>query len=63
MRRADVDLASLIPQGWDEARALIGRYVEAGLSKFVVRASGPRGDGEPADFLSGFIAELLPLQT
>jgi probable F420-dependent oxidoreductase len=63
MRRADVDLASLIPQGWDEARALIGRYVEAGLSKFVVRASGPGGEGEPEDLLSGFITELLPLQT
>jgi probable F420-dependent oxidoreductase len=60
MRRADVDLTSLIPQGWDEARALIGRYIEAGLSKFVVRASGP---GEPEDFLSAFITELLPLQT
>jgi probable F420-dependent oxidoreductase len=62
-RRQDVDLASLVPQGWDEARALIGRYVEAGLSKFVVRASGPRGLTEPEDFLSGFITELLPLQT
>jgi probable F420-dependent oxidoreductase len=62
-RRQDVDLASLVPQGWDEARALIGRYIEAGLSKFVVRASGPRGLTEPEDFLSGFITELLPLQT
>ncbi len=63
MRRADVDLASLIPQGWDEARALIARYIEAGLSKFVVRASGPGGTETPEDFLSGFITELLPLQT
>ena len=63
MRRADVPLASLVPQGWDEARTLIGRYVEAGLSKFVVRGSGPGGANEPEDFLSGFITELLPLQT
>ncbi len=62
-RREDAPLASLLPQGWDEARALIGRYIEAGLSKFVVRASGPRGLGEPEDFLSRFITELLPLQT
>jgi probable F420-dependent oxidoreductase len=63
MRRADVDLASLIPHGWDEARTLIGRYVDAGLSKFVVRASGPDGRPEPEAFLSRFITELLPLQT
>ncbi len=62
-RRSDLPLASLIPQGWDEARALIGRYIEAGLSKFVVRGSGPRGLTEPEDFLSGFIAELLPMQS
>jgi probable F420-dependent oxidoreductase len=63
MRRADVPLESLIPQGWDQAQQLIGRYVEAGLSKFVVRASGADGAGPPADFLSGFIRELLPLQS
>ena len=63
LRRADIPLASLVPQGWDEARALIGRYIEAGLSKFVVRASGPRGLAEPKDFLSGFVTELLPMQT
>ncbi len=63
LRRSDVPLSSLVPQGWDEARALIGRYLEAGLSKFVVRASGPRGLSEPADFLSGFVKELLPMQT
>ena len=63
MRRKDIPLDSLIPQGWDEAQKLIGRYIEAGLTKFVVRASGPDGGSAPEDFLSGFIRELLPLQT
>jgi probable F420-dependent oxidoreductase len=63
MRRSDIPLESLIPQGWDAAQKLIGRYIEAGLSKFVVRATGPDGAAPPADFLSGFIRELLPMQT
>ncbi len=63
MRRSDVPLDSLIPQGWEGAQQLIGRYIEAGLSKFVVRVSGPDGAPAPKDFLSGFIRELLPMQT
>jgi probable F420-dependent oxidoreductase len=63
MRRQDIPLDSLIPQGWDAAQKLIGRYIDAGLSKFVVRASGPDGAAPPEDFLSGFIRELLPMQT
>jgi probable F420-dependent oxidoreductase len=59
-RRADVDLASLIPQGWGEAQKLIGRYVDAGVSKFVIR---PAGSSAPDDFLSSFLSELAPLQT
>ena len=42
------------------ARRMIAAYVEAGLSKFVVRAAG----GEPplTEFVAGFSAELMPLQ-
>lgn len=56
---ADAPLDSLIPQGWEAAQKLIGRYVEAGLSKFVIR---PAGSEAPDDFLTGFISELVPLQ-
>jgi probable F420-dependent oxidoreductase len=59
-RRADAPLESLIPQGWEAAQALIGRYVEAGVSKFVIR---PAGLDSPPDFLDAFISELVPLQT
>ena len=41
-RRPEADPATLVPVGWDGARRLIGQYVEAGLSKFVVRPAGPR---------------------
>jgi probable F420-dependent oxidoreductase len=62
-RRADAPLDQLIPQGWDAARDLIGRYVEAGMSKFVVRPSGPDGISGSDDFLDDFLRELAPLQT
>jgi probable F420-dependent oxidoreductase len=59
-RRADICLESLVPSGWAQARALIERYIEAGMSKFVVRSA----DSEPnAAFLSQFMIEILPLQT
>jgi hypothetical protein len=59
-RRPDADPADLVPQGWDGARRLLGQYVEAGLSKFVVRPAGPEDVFGP--FLDGFLRELLPLQ-
>lgn len=59
-RRADVSIAELVPTGWDQARAMIGRYIEAGMTKFVIRAAG----GEPnTGFLSEFMTEVVPLQT
>jgi probable F420-dependent oxidoreductase len=59
-RRSDVPIEELIPIGWEAARTLIGRYVEAGLSKFVVRSAGPT---PPKNFLGSFVSELAPLQT
>ena len=58
-RRPDADPATLVAAGWDGARRMIGQYVEAGLSKFVVRPAGP---GPFGPFIDGFVRELLPLQ-
>jgi probable F420-dependent oxidoreductase len=60
-RRPGVPSSALVADGWAGARELISSYVEAGLSKFVVRpAVAPASFGE---FLDGFAAELMPLQT
>jgi probable F420-dependent oxidoreductase len=58
-RRPDADPADLLADGWRHARTLLERHIEAGLSKFVIR---PLGDVPYEEFLSGFVAELLPLQ-
>ena len=58
-RRPQADPATLVAQGWDDARRMIGLYVEAGLSKFVVRPASP---GPFGPFLDGFVRELLPIQ-
>jgi probable F420-dependent oxidoreductase len=62
-RRPDAPLDRLIPRSWEAAQKLIGEYIEAGLSKFVVRATA-NGDGLPLEeFLTRFETEILPLQT
>jgi len=58
-RRPEADPATLVAPGWDGARRMIGQYVEAGLSKFVVRPANP---GPFGPFLDGFVRELLPIQ-
>jgi len=58
-RRPGADPATLVALGWDGARRMIGQYVEAGLSKFVVRPASP---GPFGPFLDGFLRELLPIQ-
>ncbi len=58
-RRPDADPATLVAAGWDGARRMIEQYVEAGLSKFVVRPAAPTSFGSFAD---GFVRELMPLQ-
>ncbi len=63
-RRPDVDVADLIPVGPDHLRRLVGEYVDAGISKFVVRGTGQSPD--PDDRLAALkdLADvLLPLQT
>jgi probable F420-dependent oxidoreductase len=60
-RRPDADPAALIADGWAGARSLISAFAEAGLSKFVVRPAAAGMSLE--DFIAGFTAELMPLQT
>jgi len=59
-RRPHTDPQTLVAAGWDGARRMIEQYVEAGLSKFVVR---PATRPEPfGSFTEGFVRELMPLQ-
>jgi probable F420-dependent oxidoreductase len=61
-RRPGVDPASLLPRTWSELRARIEAYIDAGLTKFVVRAAAPAGAGSLERFIDDFVAEMLPLQ-
>jgi probable F420-dependent oxidoreductase len=65
-RRPDADPATLVPVGWDGTRRLIEQYVQAGLSKFVVRPAtalpADNGPGSFAPFTDAFVRELVPLQ-
>ncbi|WP_163509856.1 TIGR03854 family LLM class F420-dependent oxidoreductase [Fodinicola acaciae] len=60
-RRPTVDPAELVADGWSDARRMIDAYVEAGLTKFVVRPASV--SGSYGEFLDAFVAELMPLQT
>ncbi len=62
-RRPKVDPAALIADGWADARRMVEDYVDAGLSKFVIRpAAFSSAPGGLEDFLGRFAAELMPLQ-
>jgi probable F420-dependent oxidoreductase len=59
-RRPHTDPQLLVAAGWDGARRMIEQYVEAGLSKFVIR---PATRPEPfGSFVDGFVRAMLPLQ-
>jgi probable F420-dependent oxidoreductase len=60
-RHPDADPASLVAGSWPDARRMIGEYVDAGLTKFVIRPADPRTPFD--DFLERFAIELMPLQT
>ena len=60
-RRPDVDPERLIASGWAGARAMIGDYVDSGLTKFVIRPSWTPVD--PDRFIADFVREMVPLQT
>ena len=58
-RQPDTDPAELVATSWSHARDLVRRYVEAGLTKFVVRPVGP---AQYESFLDSFVDQLVPLQ-
>lgn len=60
-RRPDRDPATLVASGWAGARAMVGEYVVAGLTKFVIRPGWPLVD--PDQFTEDFVREMVPLQT
>jgi probable F420-dependent oxidoreductase len=60
-RRPGVDPATLSPATWADARRMIGAYIDAGLSKFVVRPA-TMADGGLDRFVDEFVAEMMPLQ-
>jgi probable F420-dependent oxidoreductase len=63
-RRPGVDPASFVSVGWQALIAAIGQYVDAGLSKFVIRpAAITQDEGEFDRFLAEFAEHVMPLQT
>ena len=56
-RRPDVDPTELIADGWPQLHRMIDGYLEAGLTKFVIRQAGT---GSVDGFVDRFAAELLP---
>lgn len=58
-RRPDADPADLIAAGWDQLHRQLDAYIDAGLTKFVIRPAG----GAPLDgFLDRFVTELTARQ-
>jgi probable F420-dependent oxidoreductase len=58
-RRPGVDPAELIAAGWDRLHRQLDAYIEAGLTKFVIR---PAGKGPVDGFIDRFVAELVGRQ-
>jgi probable F420-dependent oxidoreductase len=58
-RRPDVDPGELIAAGWDQLHRQLDGYLDAGLTKFVIR---PAGSGLLDGFIDRFVAELVGRQ-
>jgi probable F420-dependent oxidoreductase len=58
-RRPDLDPEELVAADWPTLHRRLDGYIEAGLTKFVIR---PAGDVKLPDFLENFVTELLPRQ-
>jgi probable F420-dependent oxidoreductase len=58
-RRPDVDPSELIAASWDQLHRQLDAYLDAGLTKFVIR---PGGEKPLADFIDRFVTELVPRQ-
>lgn len=56
-RRPDKDPAELVAPSWPGLHRLLDGYLEAGLTKFVIRPAGPQ---PIAEFLDRFVTELQP---
>ncbi|MCV7442909.1 TIGR03854 family LLM class F420-dependent oxidoreductase [Mycobacterium paraense] len=58
-RRPEVDPAALIAAGWAQLHRQLDAYIDAGLTKFVIRPAGK----QPLDsFIDRFVAELITRQ-
>ncbi len=58
-RRPDLDPGELIAAGWDRLHRQLDAYIDAGLTKFVIRPAG----GAPVDgFIDRFVGELVGRQ-
>jgi probable F420-dependent oxidoreductase len=58
-RRPDLDPAELIAVGWDQLHRQLDAYLDAGLTKFVIRLAG---QGSIDGFIDRFVAELIDRQ-
>jgi probable F420-dependent oxidoreductase len=58
-RRPDLDPAELIAAGWDQLNRQLDGYLDAGLTKFVIR---PAGRTPLNEFIDRFVAELFGRQ-
>jgi probable F420-dependent oxidoreductase len=58
-RRPDLDPGELVAAGWDRLHGQLDAYLEAGLTKFVVR---PVGSAPLHAFIDRFVAELVGRQ-
>lgn len=58
-RRPDHDPSEFIADGWSNLHRQLDAYLDAGLSKFVIR---PAGRSNAAEFIDRFATELLPRQ-
>lgn len=58
-RRPDLDPGELIAAGWDQLHRQLDGYLDAGLTKFVIRPSGRTPLNE---FIDRFVAELVVRQ-
>ncbi|OBI43377.1 TIGR03854 family LLM class F420-dependent oxidoreductase [Mycobacterium sp. E796] len=58
-RRPELDPGELIAADWDQLHRQLDAYIDAGLTKFVIR---PAGNAPLEDFLDRFAAELVPRQ-
>ncbi len=58
-RRPDLDPADLVADSWARLHDRLDAYLEAGLTKFVIRAASPTPVEE---FIDRFVSELIPRQ-